>query len=98
MLKHACTRNRHDPRMHESTAKETGVGKPKKKSFESGDLGPDNEGTDWRRIKQSAGRPDLEVEEVRDDPEPRLRCRRRRPGRATGKHQEKREGTVTHRL
>ena len=84
--------------MHESTAKETGVERTKKKSSESGDLGPDNEGTDCRRVNQSTGRPDLEVEEERDDPEPRLWCRRRRPGRATGERQNKREGAGTHRL
>ena len=40
----------------------------------------------------STGQADLEVDEDREDPENRLRCRRRRPGRATGKHHKQREG------
>ena len=55
--------------MHESIAKETGVGRTKKKNFESGDLSSDTESKDWRRVRESTGRPDLDVEEDRDDPE-----------------------------
>ena len=84
--------------MHESTAKETGVGSVKTKSSESGDLGTDNEGKDCRRVRPSTGRADLEVDEEREDPEPRLQCRRRRPSRATGEQHITREGTGTPRL
>ena len=86
MFRHANTRRRHGPRMHESTAKETGVGILKMRCSESGDLGTEHEGKDSCRVRPSTGRADLEVDEDREDPEPRRKCRRRRPGRATGEH------------
>ena len=65
----------------------------KRKNFESDDLGAGAGSRHSRRVKVSTGRAEREVDEVRDDPELRRRCRRRRPGRATGKHQKQRQGS-----
>ena len=82
--------------MHGSIAKKTGVWSEKKRCFESGDLSRDAEGRDSRRVKMSTGRADLEVDEEREDPEPCLRCRRRRPDRATGEQSIIRERVREH--
>ena len=61
-----------------------------------GDLSSGTESRRSRRVKMSTGRADREVDEEREDPELRRRCRRRRPGRATGKHHKKRKGKKRH--
>ena len=85
---------RRGPRMHESIAKGTGTLNMKRKSFESDDLSAGTGSGHSRRVKMSTGRAEREVDEVRDVPELRLRCRRRRPGRATGKHQKTETGHI----
>ena len=83
---------RRGPRMHESIAKGTGTLNVRRKCFESGDLRSETGSRHSRRVKMSTGRAEREVDEEREVPELRLRCRRRRPGRATGKHQKQRKG------
>ena len=83
---------RRGPRMRESIAKGTGTLKVRRRSFESDDLSAGTRSGHSRRVKMSTGRAEREVDEVREVPELRRRCRRRRPGRATGKHQKQRQG------